>query len=147
MHEHLPALLIALPLLTAPLCVVVRNARLAWALAMGITLFSLVASSLILRQVLESGPISYHLGGWAPPIGIELRIDILNAFVLLIVTGISAIVLIAAPRSLAGWPSSPLRSWWLPISSPIPKGEEPLFMTRKSMWWSAVNTNPRSVIN
>ena len=31
------------------------------------------------------GVISYAIGGWAPPIGIEYRIDLLNAFVLVLV--------------------------------------------------------------
>ena len=37
--------------------------------------------------------------GWEAPWGIELRIEPINAFVLLIVSGISAVVLLAAKRS------------------------------------------------
>ena len=37
--------------------------------------------------MLATGPISYHLGGWAPPWGIEYRVDLLNAFVLVLVSG------------------------------------------------------------
>ena len=33
----------------------------------------------LLWQVLTTGPISYALGGWAPPWGIEYRVDVLNA--------------------------------------------------------------------
>ena len=29
-----------------------------------------------------TGVISYHMGNWAPPLGIEYRIDFVNAFVL-----------------------------------------------------------------
>ena len=49
---------------------------------------------------MTSGTISYELGGWAAPFGIEYRVDSLNAFVLLIVSGIGAIVLPFTPRSL-----------------------------------------------
>ena len=35
--------------------------------------------------VMDGSVISYELGGWAPPWGIEYRIDIVNAFVALIV--------------------------------------------------------------
>ena len=55
---------------------------------------------MLLSRVVESGPISYAEGGWTPPWGIELRIDLLNALVLLVVTFICAIVLTASPRSL-----------------------------------------------
>ena len=49
---------------------------------------------------MTSGVISYELGGWAAPFGIEYRVDALNAFVLLIVSGIGAVVLPFTPRSL-----------------------------------------------
>jgi len=100
MSDNLPALQIALPLMAAPVCVLVRNARLAWALAMVVTMAALGMSTLLLQQVLEGGTISYAVGGWEPPFGIELRIDQLNAFLLVIVTGISTVVLIGCPRSL-----------------------------------------------
>ena len=47
------------------------------------------------------GSISYELGGWSTPWGIEYRVDTVNAFVLLIVTAISSAVLLFAQRSVA----------------------------------------------
>jgi len=101
MIEQLPALQIVVPLLTAPLCVILRRPRACWALAMGATWFAFLAAWRLLAEVRAAGPISYQLGGWPPPGGIEYRVDVLNAFVLLIVTGVSALVLTACPRSLA----------------------------------------------
>ena len=98
--KQLPILLVVVPMLSAPLCIILRRPRLTWALAMAVTWGALGTSVLVLQQVLISGTISYNVGDWEPPLGIELRIDIFNAFVLVIVTGISAIVLTAAPRSL-----------------------------------------------
>ena len=46
-----------------------------------------------LWAVFYEGTISYELGGWAPPWGIEYRIDAVNAFVALIVATIAAITL------------------------------------------------------
>lgn len=100
MHPDLPALQIVVPLLSAPVCVLLRRPRLAWAVAMAATWFAFGNSIVILRHVLATGPISYALGGFPVPYGIELSIDSLNALVLVIVTGISAIVLIGSPRSL-----------------------------------------------
>lgn len=101
MSEQLPAIQMVVPLLAAPLCLILRKPRLCWGLALGVTWFSFaVAGQLMSRALAASEPISYHLGGFAPPHGIELRVDVFNAFLLLIVTGISAIVLTASPRSL-----------------------------------------------
>ena len=100
MTEHLPILQIVLPMMTAPLCILLRRPRATWILAFAVTWFAFGTSVLLLLRVLHEGEISYALGGWPPPWGIELRIDAVNAFVLLIVTGISSIVLTASPRSL-----------------------------------------------
>ncbi|MEE8522310.1 MAG: monovalent cation/H+ antiporter subunit D family protein [Thermoanaerobaculia bacterium] len=87
-------------MLAAPLCVLLRHPRTTWLLALAVTWGSVVISVLLLQRTLDTGAISYHVGGWPPPWGIEIRIDPVNAFVLLIVSVISAVVLTSAPRSL-----------------------------------------------
>ncbi|MEM7586820.1 MAG: monovalent cation/H+ antiporter subunit D family protein [Acidobacteriota bacterium] len=101
MIEQLPVLQILVPMLTAPLCVLSRRPIASWVLALAATWFALATSIQLLLRVLAEGTISYELGGWPPPWGIELRIDLVNVFVLLIVTAICSVVLTAAPRSLA----------------------------------------------
>ncbi len=98
---NLPALQIVLPLIAAPLCLLLRRGNLAWALALFVSLAAFAIAVALLTQVLDSGAISYELGGWAPPWGIEYRVDVLNAFVLLIVAAIGAVVLAYARRSVA----------------------------------------------
>jgi multicomponent Na+:H+ antiporter subunit D len=98
--DDLPALQIAVPLLSAAVCLIVRRARAAWSVAMAIAWGSFASAYVLLTRVLRGGPISYAEGGWRPPWGIELHLDLLNALVLLVVTGICAIVLTASPRSL-----------------------------------------------
>lgn len=98
---HYPVLQVVLPLLAAPVCVLLRNARLAWlaALAVSWAAFGIAVSLLI--DVTANGPVSYALGGWEAPWGIEFRIDAANAFVLLIVSAIGAVVMVFAPKSVA----------------------------------------------
>jgi multicomponent Na+:H+ antiporter subunit D len=99
---QLPALQIVIPLLAAPVCVALRQPRVAWLTAVVATWSSLAVAVVLLQHVLATGEaVSYHLGGHAPPHGIELRVDALNAFVLLIVTGISAVVVSASRKSLS----------------------------------------------
>ena len=98
---HLPALQIVLPLLSAPLCVLLVSARLAYALSLIVCWLAFAISIMLLGQVLDGGVISYRLGGWAPPWGIEYRVDLVNAYVLLIVAAIGALVITYAGPSVA----------------------------------------------
>ncbi len=49
---------------------------------------------------MTSGTVVYDLGGWDAPWGIEYRIDQLSAFVLLVISAISTVVLLAAHVSI-----------------------------------------------
>jgi len=101
MEAHLPVLLIVVPLLAAPLCVLLRHRTLTWILALLAAWTVLGMSVVVLLRVLDTGFISYALGGWAAPWGIELRIDVVNAYVLVLVALIGATVLLYAPASIA----------------------------------------------
>jgi len=97
---HLPALQVVVPLLSAPLCALMLRPRMAWATALAVSACALATAVVLLQQVLATGTISYALGGWAAPWGIEYRIDTVNAFVLVIVSAISTIVLPFARDSI-----------------------------------------------
>ncbi len=98
---HLPALQVVVPLLAAPVCAVLRAPMLAWAWATLVSLAAFLIALLILAQVMATGPISYAIGNWPPPWGIEYRIDTLGAFVLLLVSLIAAVIMPYARTSLA----------------------------------------------
>jgi len=98
--HHLPILQIIVPLMAAPICVALRHPRATWLWALIISWLCLAMSVALLQQVLATGPISYELGDWAAPWGIEYRIDTLNAFVMVIVTAIGATVLPFAKASV-----------------------------------------------
>jgi multicomponent Na+:H+ antiporter subunit D len=99
--EHLPALLVAVPLVAAPLIVLLRHAALGWLLACSASLFAFGASLALAAEVARAGPISYAMGSWPPPWGIEYRIDALSSFVLVLVSAIGALVAPYAWRSVA----------------------------------------------
>ncbi len=99
--QHLPILQVVVPLIAAPLAVFVGAAGVAWLLAFGSSLAALAISLTLLSQVLDGSAISYHIGGWAPPWGIEYRVDAANAFVLVIISAVSTIVLPYARTSIA----------------------------------------------
>ena len=97
---HLPVLQVVIPLLAAPACILIRQATVTWLLALVVSWVSFLISLSLLYQAFYSGSLSYELGGWAAPWGIEYKVDMVNAFVLVIVSGISSIVLISARASL-----------------------------------------------
>jgi multicomponent Na+:H+ antiporter subunit D len=92
-REHLPVLIVVVPLLAAPLCLLLRHRTATRSLAIAVAWVCLIISGLLLSDVLDHGVISYRLGSWAPPFGIEYRIDVVNAWVLLIVSLIPSVVL------------------------------------------------------
>ncbi|AQS35695.1 multisubunit sodium/proton antiporter, MrpD subunit [Shewanella psychrophila] len=100
MLAHLPILQVIVPLIGAPVCVLLSRARLVWLFALIVSGLSFIVSALLLQQVLMSGTIIYELGGWDAPWGIEYRIDKLNGFLLLIISAMSTLVLFAAQTSI-----------------------------------------------
>lgn len=99
---HLPALQVVVPLLTAPVLVLLRDARLCWIAALLTSAMSFAIAVAMTAAVLDGQQISYAMGGWAAPYGIELRVDALSAVLLLVTTGASTMALLAGRASLLG---------------------------------------------
>jgi multicomponent Na+:H+ antiporter subunit D len=100
LFDHLPVLVVLIPLLTAPLCVLVDRPRAVWGLVLLSAWLSFATAIALLIEVTANGTISYQLGGWEPPWGIEYRIDLLGSLVLLIVTAMAALVVLFAKESV-----------------------------------------------
>jgi multicomponent Na+:H+ antiporter subunit D len=98
--EHLPALQVVIPLLAAPLTVLLRRRDLAFGVVLAASWATLAIAIALWLRVAESGTISYAIGNWPPPWGIEYRVDALSAFVLVLVSGIAALVLPYSRASL-----------------------------------------------
>ncbi|MBT0958685.1 monovalent cation/H+ antiporter subunit D family protein [Alphaproteobacteria bacterium KMM 3653] len=100
LHAQLPALQIVVPFMTAPLIVFFGKRETAWWLAFLSCSVSLVISYLLLMQVIGGGFISYQMGGWAPPLGIEYRIDAANGLILFLISLVATITMPFAYRSI-----------------------------------------------
>ena len=99
-EQNLCLLLVVIPLIAAPVTAMLPNGKLPWLLTLTVTWICFILACWQLSIVLDGNDISYELGGWAPPWGIEYRIDTLNAFVVLMVSGIAAITLPYALRTV-----------------------------------------------
>ncbi len=99
-EANLPALQVLLPLLSAPICIFFRLSNLVWAFTLLISWLTFFISIALYLNIQSSETISYAMGGWQPPWGIEYFVDDLNIFILLIISGMSAIIVTYARNSL-----------------------------------------------
>jgi len=112
---NLPALQVVLPLLGAVLCAFFRRGVYAWGVALIVSLAMPLIAIGLLIQVFDSGTISYAMGGWPPPIGIEYRVDVFNGFLLLLVSVIAAVIMPYAKRSVEKEIPSDRQAWFYAI--------------------------------
>ncbi len=63
MTEHLPVLLVLVPLMAAPIVAVLKWGRAAWAVALTVSWAVLAMAILLLRRVMDEGTISPGRGG------------------------------------------------------------------------------------
>ncbi len=101
MDARLPVLVIVVPLLAAMLAALIgrRWRPVAYTLALGATAFSLYGAIrlLWLLSVMPEGAervIRYAMGNWAAPTGIEYRVDVLNAIVLVMVSAVAFLAVV-----------------------------------------------------
>ncbi len=97
---HLPVLIVVTPLLAGAISVLLNNRKSAWLITLLTSFFCFYASINLMLMVQEVDVLSYTLGGWNAPLGIELRIDALSALMLLILTGSALLVSIYALKSV-----------------------------------------------
>jgi len=100
LQTHLPALQVIVPMLSAPLVMLLRERQLSWMLATAASLCAFAVAIALTRQILVVSESSYLMGSWPAPYGIELNIDSMSALLLLIVTGASSLALLAGASSL-----------------------------------------------
>ena len=100
-EAHLPALQVVAPLICAPLVVLLHPRGLAWAAATLVSIYATINAIYLAAGTLAGKTYNYKLGSWDPPYGIELNVDALSALLLLIISGASALALIASERSVS----------------------------------------------
>jgi multicomponent Na+:H+ antiporter subunit D len=91
--DHIVVLQVVLPLLAAPACVLLRNPRITRLFSLGVIAVCFAIAVALLIQVRGGGVISYQLGGWPPPLGIEYRVSTVNAYLLTLVTAMALVVM------------------------------------------------------
>lgn len=81
------------PLIAAPVCALLPGRLLPWLLALASAALSLGIAAIVLPLAADA-PLSYAFGNWQPPIGIEYRVDAVNAFIALLLAGVAVSILV-----------------------------------------------------
>ncbi len=110
--SNLPVLQVIIPLLAAPICALFPANRIAPIFTAIITFITLVIALTLASNTLETGSISYPMGGWKPPFGIEYNVDLLSSFILVLVSAVGFFSSIYAFKS---------------VDAEIPRSKQPLF--------------------
>lgn len=100
MIEQITILLVVIPLIAAPITALFKHKGVAWLVTLLVTIACFVISIYVMLDVIDGKHVIYELGGWRPPWGIEYKIDALNAFIALIVSGIALLTSIYAKASV-----------------------------------------------
>jgi multicomponent Na+:H+ antiporter subunit D len=98
--DHLPILQVIVPMLMAPVIIVLNKKSLSWWLSFLSTFLCLIISLFLMKMVEDGDTITYFLGGWSPPVGIEYRIDPANSILLFLISVISFIVMLFSKTAL-----------------------------------------------
>jgi len=99
-EQHLPALQVVVPMLSAAVVMLLKPRGLAWAASTAASLFAFAIAVSMSLATLDGESVQYFMGNWPAPYGIELRVDALSALMLLVVTGASSMALLAGSRSI-----------------------------------------------
>ncbi len=102
MIQHAPVLIIILPLMAALINLIIGlwKKRLCYPFTVAALSACVLLAVAILNTVIDHGSITYRLGNWAPPWGIEYVIDHLNAFMIVLVSFISLVVAVYSKMSV-----------------------------------------------
>jgi multicomponent Na+:H+ antiporter subunit D len=100
--RNLPALIIALPILFAPIVAMIppRARDLCWLISYAVCGVLFLWSCYIALQISQDGEFSYFMGNWPPPFGIEYRATPLNSFMLVLISAMAFFTTIFAMKSV-----------------------------------------------
>ncbi len=92
MSEIMP-LSVLVPLIAALVCALLPGRLMPWLWTLAAALVSTAICALMLPAAIDAA-LAYPFGNWPPPIGIEYRVDAVNALVALLVSGMAVLALL-----------------------------------------------------
>jgi multicomponent Na+:H+ antiporter subunit D len=107
--------LVVVPLFAALFTALYRRPFFGWFMTVLAGVLCSLISAVLAKQVFEKTIVSYHIGGWDPSIGIEYRVDPLNAPILVLISLISLAISPFARRSVAAEIPADRANWFYTV--------------------------------
>lgn len=98
--QEFPVMILIILLLCAALCLIFKSGKISGLIALFANFLGLLIAWQLIEMTKDGQIISYHLGNWAPPVGIEFSIDVLNASIAFLVMLMAFLVTLFAPESI-----------------------------------------------
>ena len=115
--KNLPILVVICPLMMSLIVVLIPYNFLSWIITLSTTFITFIFSLLLYQEVYLHTSISYALGNWVPPLGIEYVIDKVSIVPIIIISLISFITTIFSskimPNEINSSSISKVYSLWL----------------------------------
>ena len=115
--KNLPILVVICPLMMSLIVVLIPNNFLSWMITLSTTFITFLFSLLLYQEVYLHTSISYALGNWVPPLGIEYVIDKVSIITIIIISLISFVTTIFSckimPAEINSSSISKVYSLWL----------------------------------
>ena len=99
--NNLPALLVVVPLLLSPIATVIPIGRLAWVVALFGSGVSVIVAILLCSVTASGIRITYFMGNWPPPWGIEFVVDSATSLTVMVMTTLAFLATLFADRALS----------------------------------------------
>ena len=99
--NNLPALLVVVPLLLSPIAALIPIGRLAWVVALFGSGVSVIVAILLCSVTASGIRITYFMGNWPPPWGIEFVVDSATSLTVMVMTTLAFLATLFADRALS----------------------------------------------
>ena len=99
--NNLPALLVVVPLLLSPIAALIPIGRLAWVVALVGSGVSVIVAILLCSVTASGIRITYFMGNWPPPWGIEFVVDSATSLTVMVMTTLAFLATLFAGRALS----------------------------------------------
>ena len=102
LQGHSPALIVVTFLLFSYLMPLFDRWKKEWCASLAILahIIAILFTGYLTWEVMNNGPLTYHLGGWAPPWGIEFVVDYMAVFMLITISVVSLAILTFGTKDL-----------------------------------------------
>ncbi|WFW29912.1 MAG: cation:proton antiporter [Wolbachia endosymbiont of Menacanthus eurysternus] len=93
---QLPILQVITPIIASVFCFFTKKHEISWFISFTTTTIVFFISLILLMKTYNGEIVTYYIGDWIPPYGIELKIDVLSSLILVLVSFIALVTVLCS---------------------------------------------------